>query len=368
MAAFFDSFSARGRERRGFKLMVALGSFPSPWSGIRTAIGPGEVGKKGLRVRREEGQALVLCCLFLAALLGMASLAVDVGKLYLVSASFQRAADAAALAGGSGLVVSQAEATSRATQFANLNLSTQPGLSNGTTTTVTFPTANTVKVTISNPALNLFFGGIIGRPTAPVSAHATAMIESVTSMTGNLVPLAVYCYTEADCEGVLEVGQQWDMQRYCGNFFESGANGSTCGNSIVPGEAFLTAVTFTGESNSTDVFRDEVLNGYAGTIAVGDQVGTLQPGNRIGWQSGMRQRIQNEDREVVLPVIVSDPDVPGGIKVFDLIKVYIVDFYNERNWDRLVFRIIQRMTSTTSFATGSEGYNIDSLVGVRLIE
>ncbi len=319
-------------------------------------------------MRREEGQALVLYSLSLAALLGMASLAVDVGKLYLVRASFQRAADAAALAGGSGLVVSQTEATSQATQFATLNLSTQPGLSNGTTATVTFPTANTVRVSISNPAVNLFFGGIIGRPTAPVSAGATAILGSVASVTGDLVPLAVYCNNPTThCDGVLAVGQTHTLQRYCGNFFESGANGSTCGNTIEPDQIFLMGVTFTGDSMSNEVFRSEVYNNYTGTLAIGYPVGALLPGNRNGWRSGMWERLAEGRNEMTLPVI--GPDETGvGIKIFDFIKIRASSFNVIGNTDSLSFEIIQHMVSTTSFATGTQGYAIDSVVGVRLIE
>lgn len=322
-------------------------------------------------MRREDGQALVLCCLFLGALLAMASLAVDVGNLYLVRASFQRAADAAALAGGTGLAVSQAQATSLAIQFAGLNLSAQPGPS-GTTTSVTFPTANTIRVSISNQSVGLFFGGIIGRPTAPVAADATAILGPVASVTGDLVPLAVYCNSQTDCEGVLAVGQTHTLRRYCGNFFLSGPSGSACGNSdddddIGPGEVFLQGVTFTGESNSNAVFRAEVYDGYAGTLAIGDEVGQLLPGNRNGWRRGMTMRLAEGRNEMTLPII-RPADGSGAIEIIDFIKVRVTDFSITGNTDSLTFEIIQAVTSATSFATGSQGYGINSVVGVRLID
>ncbi len=131
--------------------------------------------------RQQKGQVMVLYAVFLTGTVGMTSLAVDVGNLYLAKATFQNVADSAARAGTSGLVISQAEAVSRANTYANLNFLTRPSLN--PTTTVTFPTANTLEVTIADPAVNLFFGGVIGMPTASVSAVSSASLESVSSVT-----------------------------------------------------------------------------------------------------------------------------------------------------------------------------------------
>ena len=88
--------------------------------------------------RREQGQTLVLFALCLVVLMGMLALAIDAGYLYYARTSFQRAADAGALAGGSGTLTSQEEARSRAIEFARYNL---PGNFSAATVNVSFPTA-----------------------------------------------------------------------------------------------------------------------------------------------------------------------------------------------------------------------------------
>ena len=74
-------------------------------------------------VRNDRGATIVLVALMLAALLGIAALAIDVGMLYNARAEAQRAADAAALAGaGSLLAVPDDErARSIAIEFGNEN-------------------------------------------------------------------------------------------------------------------------------------------------------------------------------------------------------------------------------------------------------
>jgi hypothetical protein len=66
---------------------------------------------------RERGQSLVLVALWMTALLGLAAVAIDVGRFYAERRFLQNAADAAALAGAQALIAgktaTQAEATAR---------------------------------------------------------------------------------------------------------------------------------------------------------------------------------------------------------------------------------------------------------------
>jgi Flp pilus assembly protein TadG len=55
-------------------------------------------------VQGAEGSIMVLTALGLVAFLGLASLAVDMGHLYVVRNELQNTADAAALAGASNLI------------------------------------------------------------------------------------------------------------------------------------------------------------------------------------------------------------------------------------------------------------------------
>ncbi len=311
-------------------------------------------------MRREEGQTLILYSLFLTTFVGITALAIDVGNLYFVKGSFQRVADSAAMAGTSGLFFSQAEATARAMNYANLNLSTQPGL-NGTPT-VTFPTATSIKVTVSDPAAQLFFGGIIGIPTAAVSAEATASLEAASSVTRDMVPLAVYCNNPTGCEGILAVGQTYTARRICGNVF---VDGTTCGNTVASGEVFLVGLSITG-GTGTNEFRDLTFSGYPGTISIGDLLQALT-GNREDWRPGMTDRLALGRNEMVVAV-VRPTATPGTLEVYDFIMINVSAFTPTENTDDLTFEIVQGLLSARSFVTGTQGYGINSILGVRIIE
>jgi hypothetical protein len=71
--------------------------------------------------KRENGQAMVMTVLFLAALLGMAALVLDVGSWFREKRQLQLAADSAALAGAQSLPGSPGNATSLALQYATTN-------------------------------------------------------------------------------------------------------------------------------------------------------------------------------------------------------------------------------------------------------
>ncbi|HYO46022.1 MAG TPA: pilus assembly protein TadG-related protein, partial [Gemmatimonadota bacterium] len=64
-------------------------------------------------LRNERGATIVLVSLMMAALMGMAALAIDVGMLYNARAEAQRAADSAALAGAGSLLVAPDEERAR---------------------------------------------------------------------------------------------------------------------------------------------------------------------------------------------------------------------------------------------------------------
>ena len=70
---------------------------------------------------RNNGVVTVIVCVFLALLFAAFALAVDLGHLHVVHAELQTVADAAALAGASGLAVDQDEAQQRAQIYAKKN-------------------------------------------------------------------------------------------------------------------------------------------------------------------------------------------------------------------------------------------------------
>ena len=74
-----------------------------------------------MNIRRENGQAMVMTVLFLAALLGSAALVLDVGSWFREKRQLQLTADSAVLAGGQALPADPSTASALAIQFAQNN-------------------------------------------------------------------------------------------------------------------------------------------------------------------------------------------------------------------------------------------------------
>lgn len=128
-----------------------------------------------------DGQTLILVALSLIALLAFLALAVDVGHLYAERRSMQNAADAGALAGAREICFGDpALAEAKAREYAMTR--------NGAQGAVVTVNDGVVDVTASE-TIDTFFAGIIGYPTADVSAEAAAACGAATSACG-LWPVA----------------------------------------------------------------------------------------------------------------------------------------------------------------------------------
>ncbi|MFQ5895077.1 MAG: pilus assembly protein TadG-related protein [Nitrospinota bacterium] len=343
---------------------------------------------KSARRRGEAGNALVLFALMLPVLMGFAALAVDVGYLYYVRTAMQATADAACLAGGSGLVVSQGEAKRRATAIGDQNIAQMTILSNSdhpTTLAVSFPSDDDLDIstTVSNPTMRLFFARVLGWTTAPVSATATCGLTPATHVARDLIPLAVVCTPTNNCQtflqNMLNGNNPETLRRYCGNFYVSG-NGDACGNAFTPDEVFLMGIAlgpgnvcnYRGEDNvwvtmSNATFRDLVYNGYKGTTY--DDNCAL-PGNRNGWQSGMYNRLLEERNEVIIPVVKQDPQGYGGrqVQIIEFVAITINYFGEEGNTDHMTFTVTETTVSPADFAPPADGTELNSVMVVRLLE
>jgi Flp pilus assembly protein TadG len=121
------------------------------------------------KLRSERGQTAVLTVMFLAALLGMAALVLDVGSWMREQRATQAAADAAALAAAQALPDSPGQADVLAASYLGKN--------GGGTATVTFTGKNTASDTVSvRVERNApgFFAKLFGVDSVDVSAKATA--------------------------------------------------------------------------------------------------------------------------------------------------------------------------------------------------
>ena len=150
-----------------------------------------------MTTRSDRGQATVLTLIFLAVLLGMAALVLDVGSWYRADRGTQSTADAAALAGAQALPENPTQARALAAQYATKN----GGLGTGSITISTKIVANdTISVSVKRSAPG-FFSKIFGKKSVAVGSTATARSEGVTSVK-YVAPIVVhYKHPLLNCTG-----------------------------------------------------------------------------------------------------------------------------------------------------------------------
>src|SRR3954471_5981234 len=107
---------------------------------------------------REQGQALVLFCLALTAIVGVVGLVLDGGDAFAQRRSQQNAADLAALAGANNYLVNgdEAAATTAAKAYAASNGYTDGAGSIGITVSYDYSAGAKVTVTVQAPHKNNF--------------------------------------------------------------------------------------------------------------------------------------------------------------------------------------------------------------------
>src|SRR5574341_296115 len=205
-------------------------------------------------VKKDEGSALVLAAIAMLVLLGFAALAIDVGAMLTARNQLQGAVDAAALAGASGLIISQGEATNRAITFAGVNTCINQNVAI-TAANVTFPTATRVQVQ-GNRLLNLFFANALGMNTANITAVAVAENGTLAS-TGDIKPWAI-----PDLNYPL--GQPVILKA-----------GDPNGNAPGTGPSVFYPVCFPPVNKGTPItgaseYSDNIINGSSTSIEIGD--------------------------------------------------------------------------------------------------
>jgi Flp pilus assembly protein TadG len=182
-------------------------------------------------IKQTGGAAAVIIALVLFVLIGMASLAIDIGQLYTVRNQLQNVADAAALAGVGQLVQDQGGEAVRNSDLAHQaalqvaqsqsNLDGLPSVADESRNDLTIhfgvwdiyagnpstawtdlgtsvasnSNANAVKITITRDAGTIFgpvsnlFGGIFGFSTSKVSAKAIAYLGYTSGVQTGAVPI-----------------------------------------------------------------------------------------------------------------------------------------------------------------------------------
>ncbi len=137
--------------------------------------------------KETRGQAAVLTVLFLAGLLGMGALVLDVGSWFRADRATQATADAAALAGAQALPFDPGGASGLAVQYANSN---GGGLAAGDVSVSSALQANdTISVSVKRPAPG-FLSKLFGIASVNVGSTATARIDGIKAAR-YVVPIVV---------------------------------------------------------------------------------------------------------------------------------------------------------------------------------
>jgi hypothetical protein len=221
---------------------------------------------------RESGQAVVLLVLFLMSLLGVAAFAIDYGLWSVNRSQVQSAADAAALAGASGIPGGWGTATGYASSEYTKN--GKPADTYAASSTTDLAPNDSVTVNASR-SVGTGLAGIFGIHSVTVSASARATIQSFSQVNGlNVMPWGVL-------QGSYTPGQPYPIYTKATTNANNGAislpyvNNANC-----------------PDPNGANIYSDEI----AGTtqvcpVSVGETVDT-KPGDNSGKTSqGLNQRI-----------------------------------------------------------------------------
>jgi hypothetical protein len=207
----------------------------------------------------DRGVASVVFVLFLSAALGLAALVVDVGNAWQERRQLVTATDAASLAAVQDYVHSDPGCTLSA-----------PGsvAANNPAATMTScvhvpPTAGAPgRVTVeAEVVVDFFFAGVFGVNSKTVSSSTTASYDPANSVTGELRPFGLCLDIVGDLAGIPPFGRH---KIYYGKDDQP----DTCGGEDVPGNWGI--LDFDGGANQQTDIKEWTLNGYSGTVTIGD--------------------------------------------------------------------------------------------------
>jgi Flp pilus assembly protein TadG len=152
--------------------------------GLRSSFGVSRMRAIGGRVRREEGQVLVVMVLFLTVLCGFAGLVVDVGRVYVAQRQLQQAVDAEALAAAQDLPVT-ATANGDVTTYSAVvgNLNAHTGMT-ADTPVATYKCLSSIGISCQSGSGNCVCNAIQVKETATVNTTFLRLfgVSSLTSI------------------------------------------------------------------------------------------------------------------------------------------------------------------------------------------
>ncbi len=360
-----------------------------------------------LDFRKSRGSALLMVTVAIAALMSFAIIAIDGAVLMTTKGQLQSAADAAALAGASGLLEGdQALAIDRAVAFAGFNRAVQDTMHDVSITPddVSFPQAEHIRVVThrteaTGDALRTYFRRIVN-PLRPNTADVTAVAEAWcfdVCTTQCLKPWSIPDrWDDANANNAYDAGETYDPD--VTGYRAPGDIGLSIvlkvGNpqqSIAPGQFFpvrYPPIGYPGENplSGAEWYRTWISECEPYPVGPGDQLRT-ESGNMVGptrqgidnlialdpsasWNAA-DHTVENSDyglspRIVLVPFF--DPRQPptSGASLVTVTRVGAFFIEGQNNQGDVVGRFMQ---ITTSGAPCPNGGNGSALVrGIGLIE
>ncbi len=271
------------------------------------------LGCHSIRLGNNRGSVVIMAAVAMVAMFAFALLTIDGAILVTTKNQLQAAADAAALAGASGLIEgSQATATQRAIRFASLNQAVQDVRRPVTITAadVSFPASGVIRVrthrtAATGDALRTYFMRIVNAGSnnlSDISAVAAAHVFDVCA-TSCIKPWAIPDrWNDINGNGRMDAGEIYDpdgtgylapgdvgarVVLKVGNPQQAMASGQFYPIDLPPLDCNCGENPQTGGAQ----YRWNIANCNPYTVAPGDRL-QLEPGNMVGpTRQGMQELI-----------------------------------------------------------------------------
>jgi len=193
-------------------------------------------------LKNQRGTTFVFFAIILTVIVGFTALSVDIGVIAFEKAKLANTVDSAALAGAQELVTNPSNTRNTVNTYITKNNS------NLKESTITInESVRSVEVKSTKTVKN-YFANVFGKPSQDVIATAQAKVENISALSG--------------CRPIAVVKQNFIY----GNIYvlKEGASDGYSGN--------YAAIALGG--GGAAIYEDNLLNGYSGTIRVGDYIPT----------------------------------------------------------------------------------------------
>lgn len=216
-----------------------------------------------MKKQANKGNVSIVLCILITAIFGFTAFALDIGLVYTEKVKLSNAMDSAALAGALELPNNEIKAVAVAQDYLRKN-EVDP---NNTAIGIA---SDKKKIQIAGTKnVKHLFAPIIGIESSNVSAGNSAIIGPVKSVKGGIRPFAVQKFNFSYGDLVT---------------LKTGAGDGYSGN--------YGAVALGGTGNN--VFRNNALYGYNGTITVGDYIDT-ETGDMAGTVNEIKNYVSSEN-------------------------------------------------------------------------